>query len=253
MDKTALIVGHPGHELMVYHWVEQHQPLYFCLTDGSGGNATSRLDSTARLLENAGARRGHLFGRYTDKEVYRLLLEGRIEVFVELAKELADALIEAEVDSVAGDAVEGFNPVHDVCRFLIDGALALVYRQTGRVIRNYDFVLDARPDSCPEPLRGDALWMHLDEAAVERKLEAALGYQELRAEVQVALQRHGKNAFALECLRPAATRLLLQQFEDDVPFYERFGQKRVDEGLYDEIIRYRPHVLPVRTALEKET
>jgi hypothetical protein len=250
--KAAVIVAHPGHELMVYHWLERHRPLYFCLTEGSGGSAAPRLESTNRLLQQVGARPGRIFGRYPDREVYRLLLDGRVDVFVRLAQELADALIEAGVDFVAGDAVEGFNPVHDVCRFVIDGAAARVRRRTGRVLGNYDFVLDSRPDTCPEPLRAGARWLRLDEAALQRKLAAALGYPELRAEVRAASLRFGTNAFAVECLRPAATPLLLEQFENEVPAYERYGQIRGRAGLYREIIRYRQHVLPVRAALAEE-
>src|SRR5437763_5558711 len=115
----------------------QRRPLYFCLTDGSGGNAASRLASTTRLLDGVGARRGPLFGRYPDREIYRLLIDRRVDVFVGLAHELADALTNAGVDCVAGDAAEGFNPAHDVCRFLIDGAAALVQRRTGRVLQHY--------------------------------------------------------------------------------------------------------------------
>src|SRR5262245_29806528 len=97
LGRAALIVAHPGHELLVHHWSERHRPLYFCLTDGSGGSATSRLSSTSRLLARIGARHGALYGRYPDKEVYRLLLERRVDVFVGLTDELAGALIDAEV------------------------------------------------------------------------------------------------------------------------------------------------------------
>ena len=116
---VAIIVAHPGHELVVHHYMEVHRPLYFCLTDGSGGNAQSRLASTDRLIDQVGARRGAIYGRFSDKEVYRLLLEGHANVFVDLRNELADSLIDADIQCVAGDAMEGFNPGHDVCRALI--------------------------------------------------------------------------------------------------------------------------------------
>ncbi len=250
MGKAAVIVAHPGHELMVYHWMERHHPIYFCLTDGSGGNARSRMASTGRLIDKTGAAAGPLYGRYADKEVYRLLLEGRADVFVGLAKELAGALAAADVDCVAGDALEGFNPVHDVCRFVIDGAVAMVQRQTGRLVRNYDFVLDRPPDACPEPLPAGLLRLCLDEAALERKLEAALAYLELRAEVQAAVERFGRQAYAVECLRPAATRAMIARFEMEKPAYERSGQIRVGEGRYHEVIRFREHVWPVLAAIE---
>ena len=73
----------------------------------------------------------------------------------------------------------------------------------------YAFVLDAAPDSCPSPLRADAWWLRLDEAALERKLGAAQAYPEMREEVAAALERFGRHAFAVECLRPAATRSMI--------------------------------------------
>lgn len=245
---AAVIVAHPGHELLIYHWIERHQPLYCCLTDGSGGSATSRLASSTRLLERVGATPGPLYGRYPDKDVYRLLLDRRVDVFIGLAKELAAVLTSAGVDCVAGDAVEGFNPVHDVCRILVDGAVAMVRERTGRVIRNYDFVLDAPPDGCPDPLRDGALVLRLDEAALGRKTTAALAYPEMRDEVQAALERFGRQAFAVECLRPART--MTARFDREAPTYEGSGQIRVNEGLYREIIRYREHVFPVLRAIE---
>lgn len=243
-------MAHPGHELRVFHWMEQERPLYFCLTEGSGGAAESRMASTTALLERVGARPGSLYGRYPDKAIYRLLLDGRTDVFVQLARELADGLLAAGIDRVAGDAVEGFNPAHDICRFLIDGAVEIVRRRTDREIRNCEFVLDSRPDDCPEAVRAEATWIHLDEAALDRKIDSALRYRELRDEVEGALERFGRRAFAVECLRPATTSLMIERFSVDVPAYERHGERRVREGRYDDVIRYRQHVLPVRAAIE---
>lgn len=84
--------------------------MYFCLTEGSGGAAVSRMASTTVLLERIGATAGGVFGRYSDKDVYRLLLDGRHDVFVDLTHELAELLIAANIEYVEGDAVEGFNP-----------------------------------------------------------------------------------------------------------------------------------------------
>jgi hypothetical protein len=245
-NTIALVVAHPGHELAVYHWIEQHHPLYCCLTDGSGGGATSRLSSTARLLDKVGASAGPIYGRYPDTQVYRLLLDRRVDVFVALAEELADALVDAGVDCVAGDAVEGFNPAHDVCRLIVDGAVEIVRRRTGRDVRNYEFALDGPPDAASP----GAIVVRLDEAALDRKLAAAHDYPEMRGEVEAALGRYGRQAFAIECLRPAATTSQTSRFEQELPVYERHGEQRVSEGRYSEIIRYRDHVRPVARAIE---
>jgi hypothetical protein len=249
--RSAIIVAHPGHELRVFHWMERNQPLYCCLTEGSGGMASPRLDSTTRLLDSVGAAVGPILGRYPDKDLYRRLLSGDVALFAQLAVELAEALIATGVTVVAGDAVEGFNPVHDVCRFVIDGAVAIVRTRTGQTLQNYDFVLDSGPDSCPESLRDEAVRFCLDDAALDRKIAAALEYPELHDEVHGALDRFGRSAFAVECLRPSTTGLMIEQFERELPAYERYGQIRVDEGRYTEIIRYRQHVLPVRAAIER--
>ena len=88
-------------------------------------------------------------------------------------------------------------------------------------------------------------------AEQERKLQAALAYPEMRMEVQAALLSHGKRAFAVECLRPAATTTIIERFANEPPAYERLGQIRINEGRYGEVVRYRQHVLPVLTALRE--
>jgi hypothetical protein len=248
--KAAIVVGHPGHELMVYHWIERFQPTYFCLTEGSGGASTSRLHSSEAILDALGVARGTFVGRYSDKELYRLITDGKTEEIVLLVCELAHALIEMEIDSVVGDAIEGFNPVHDVCRFIIDGAVERAWNLTGKRIRNYDFVLDSTPDTCPEFLRGEAKWLHLDEAALERKLNAALSYPELRDEVNGALARYGRQAFSRECLRPSVSQYMIERFETSLPNYESFGEQRVNQGRYCEVIRYRKHICPIIQAID---
>jgi hypothetical protein len=149
------------------------------------------------------------------------------------------------VECVVGDAVEGFNPAHDVCRLMVNGAVELLRRQTGRDVRNYEFLLDGPPEAD----RPGSVVIRLDEAALERKLAAAHDYAEMRAEVDAALGRYGRQAFATECLGPATATPPTMRFEEELPYYERYGEKRVREGRYAEIIRYRDHVLPVAVAI----
>src|SRR6476646_5399321 len=113
MDRrAALVVAHPGHELRVHRWVELARPVVYVLTDGSGHTGRSRLAATSELLARAGARPGPLYGRLADRELYRALLAGDLELFAGLAEELAESLLREEIGIVAGDAVEGFNPGH---------------------------------------------------------------------------------------------------------------------------------------------
>jgi len=246
MPRNAIVVAHPGHELVVHHYMEVHRPLYFCLTNGSGGNAQSRLASTDRLIDEIGARRGPIYGRFSDKDVYSLLLEGHVDVFVELRNELATSLIEAGIECVAGDAMEGFNPGHDVCRALIDSATAMVQARTGNALENYEFAVHNNPATDTE---GAIVRLDLDDRALERKIAAAMAYREIKDDVQDAMERFGRQAFAVECLRPSSTRAMLEQFETTPPRYESIGESRVRDGRYREVVRYREHVAPVFGAL----
>ena len=243
---AAVVVAHPGHELVIHHYLERRRPLYFCLTDGSGGTGQSRLASTSRLLHGVGAFRGSIYGRFSDKEVYRILLDRRVDVFVDLVNELAGNLIDADIECVAGDAMEGFNPAHDLCRALIDSAVAIVGMRTGRFLQNYEFAVHGDPVADP----ADALIrLKLDERALERKIDAAMAYREVIGEVHDALDRFGRQAFAVECLRSSSASAMLEQFESTPPAYESIGERRVSEGRYREVVRYREHVLPVISAL----
>ncbi|HEX8502986.1 MAG TPA: hypothetical protein VF659_20550 [Pyrinomonadaceae bacterium] len=272
--RAALVVSHPGHELRVHGWLETALPLVCVLTDGSGRTQRSRLDSTTRVLEAAGAAAGDVYGAMTDAELYAAVLDFEHERFTRVVDDLAAMMLRERVNCVAGDAAEGYNPAHDICRLLVNAAVRLVRRTTPQSrIANYDFTLIAPPRRCPEALSADAVWLRLDEAALARKLTAARNYPELQAEVEAALsgagsvglREHpdlaaragadfagpGANDFSVECLRPVdARRDSTTPFDGPRPFYEEYGERQVLAGHYERVLRYGEHVLPLAAALD---
>src|SRR5262245_8283766 len=128
---------------MVHGWLEAARPLVMVLTDGSGHTDASRLPSTAALLTRAGATPGSIFGRFTDAELYRTLLDRRVSVFADLADELADEMCRYQIALVAGDDAEGFNPTHDVCRLIIDAAVSLARKRRRYVVNTAFALMDA--------------------------------------------------------------------------------------------------------------
>jgi len=248
--RAALVVGHPGHELRVHRWIEMACPEAYVLTDGSGRTEHSRLASTTCVLSAAGAKSGGIYGRFTDADVYDLIRRGSVAPFVEVMRTLAQEWIAAGVDYVVGDALEGFNPSHDMCRYLVNGAVALVRQETGRVVANFDFLLDGSPNACPDHLRSAAVVLQLDAGALARKLDAARGYPELKFETEAALARFGAAAFSTETLRPVVDlRQGVDAIDPDPPYYETFGERRVRDGHYDSVIRYRATVQPLVRAI----
>ena len=266
-NQPALIVAHPGHELMVLGWVEDAHPRVSIVTDGSGRSGQSRIQSSEQILRAAGAQAGSVWGAMSEPECYAAILNGHTQVFVDLAARLGDELADLHPPYVAGDAREGFNPTHDICRMVIDAAVKRAGRR-GITIRNYAFFLFAPHDKCPVDLWSSAIWKTLPDDQLARKLAAARAYPELMAEAEAAMSGSSRKILAAhpelaaivdasldgmnerrlatECLMPAAGVPVLA---GDKPFYEIYGEQIVAKGTYQHVIRYRDHVQPIERAL----
>lgn len=259
-QRTILVIAHPGHELRVHGWLETTVPAVWILTDGSGHTGRSRIDSTTRVLEPTGAVPGPVYGYMSDVDLYKSVLGFDHRPFINLVDNLAASILHEQVDCIAGDAEEGYNPGHDICRLIINAAVKLVKRKSSEPIRNYDFTLVGPPDQCPEDLRDHSLWLNLDDEAFARKLSAAHNYSELQAEVETALNGAGNealitgvtdaNRFRVECLRPVNSHSLAIRSLDDPPYYEQYGEKQVKSGYYKQVLRYSEHMLPLARALD---
>ena len=243
---VALLVAHPGHELRVHGWVERERPLVYVLTDGSGRRQEARTESTRRLLAAAGARPGPVFGRLKDADLYRALLWGDHRPFVELFEEIADSARQEGLRLLAADAAEGYNPAHDVARLLAN-AVAGHCARLGFPVENLAFPLEAAPD---EGAGDVVVRLELDDEAFARKLAAARAYAAMSEEVDRALGGHGEAAFRVETLRRADPGFDLEAAHGPTPFYERFGEQRVAEGVYPEVVRFQAHLQPLAARLE---
>lgn len=253
-ERAILVIAHPGHELRVHGWLETMAPAVWILTDGSGHTGRSRIDSTTRVLKSTGAVPGPVYGSMSDADLYNTVLGFDHRPFLELVDKLAAAILHEQVDCIAGDAEEGYNPGHDTCRLIINAAVKLVQRKSGKPIRNYDFTLVGPPDQCPDDVRDHSLWLNLDDEAFARKLSAARNYPELQMEVETALNGTGvrdTGRFRVECLRRVNSHsLAIRSLEDEPPFYEQYGEKQVKSGYYSHVLRYSEHMLPLARALD---
>jgi hypothetical protein len=247
--RPVLVIAHPGHELRVFAWMERAQPLVFVLTDGSGSEGAARIDSTTTVLRQTSSRPGSIYGRLSDRAIYAAMLEQDTGCFLQLADELADAIVAEGADCIVADAIEGFNPSHDVCRIVTNAALRLARRKSGRLIPSFDFLLEGPPDTCPPDQRERAIWVSLDDEALARKLAAADAYGELRSEVERTVRRFGTEPFRTECLRPSEPTNPYGWDPSQVPYYETYGAQRVAAGAYDKVLRFREHMQPIADAL----
>jgi hypothetical protein len=236
-----ILAAHPGHELLLYGWMLEARPRVCVLTDGSGHHAASRLPATKDLLDSIGATAGEIFGRFTDRQVYAALLEGRSEVVSALVDEMAEIVVRHSIDAIVADAMEGFNPVHDLCRIIAGAACDLA----GRTIRRYEYPLHAGP-----PAQADYnIVYRLDDATLEAKLAAARRMSVAIPDVAGMLAQFGEEAFRIEPFSEAPEWTTVRWRDPERPLYERVGEERVADGRYDSVIRYRDHFQPLLDSL----
>jgi hypothetical protein len=240
ISRPALVICHPGHELKLFGWVALARPVVHILTDGSGSSKRPRLKSTERVLESAGVQPGELFGRFSDAELYQRLLQRDAGFFIDLVEELTEILLGLGSSLIVGDAAEGYNSGHDVCRLLVDAAVMRIRQRAGRCIRNRAVALTV-------PSRNEAgEKIELSADLLQRKLEAARHYAELADEVERFFVLFGPNAFAVETLLPV--RCLLS-VPGNRPDYEEYGRRQVEAGHYPAVIRYTDHIAPLAAKL----
>ncbi len=249
--KAALVIAHPGHELRVYGWLETIKPIVCVLTNGAGHTEKSRLHSTTRILESVGATPGSIYGKYADTEIYRAVLRQDFKFFTDLVDSFVRFLIDQKIDYVVGDASEGYNPGHDVCRLVINTAVEIVQQKMGASIANFEFLLIGHPDQSPQEFEAKTFRFVLDNATHRRKLEVSRGYAEMISEVESALAEFGEESFRTESFRPLMSVATSEDQVEKVPFYEQHGERQVAAGYYQHVIRYRQHILPLVEALQR--
>jgi hypothetical protein len=223
----------------VHGWVALARPRVCVLTDGSGRSSASRLPSTRTLLEGLGASPGPIFGALSDADAYAALVDHRAGTFVELAERLADCLRRENIRYVAGDAAEGYNPVHDACRLVLNAAVAIASR-SGSCVGNFEFPLVDAPAACNPAQRNGAIALRLSDDQLEHKLETARRYPDLAEDGEEAMGRFGAEGFRVELLRPAAPAAAHDGLPDTAPFYERHGdadERSAFEGVAGSLLR----------------
>jgi hypothetical protein len=249
--RGVLVIAHPGHELRVHHWLERARPCVLVLTDGSGHTDHPRIAATTALLQQTGAAPGPLYGSLSDRDLYRAILSGDAERLIALAEEMARILDRLEADYVVGDAVEGFNPGHDVCRLILNAALVRAESIGGRRPKNFEFLLegphgDSTPKDCAE-----SIVLRLDDDAYRRKLDAASAYPGIAADMSRLHENFGPDSLRVELLRPVRYGLEIGGRFRHPAFYEGYGEKQVAAGFYRDVIRFREHLAPLARRLSE--
>lgn len=237
---AALIVGHPGHELRLFRWLECAHPVVFVITDGSG-SGRPRTTSTREVLAAAGCAPGAVLGAFTDLEIYQAMLKGDVTGVAAVTERIADSLAALGVRSVVADAFEFYNPTHDLCSVVARLAASRAQEGSGVEIQCFDYAVTG-------PATAAGLVVELEAADVVRKIEAAYRFENLSNDVTELLAAVGRDDLACEVLRPLANAINLPS-PGRKPYYEAHGETRVASGRYREVLRYEQHFVPFVRAL----
>ena len=245
-QRAVLVVAHPGHELLLHHWLERARPIVCALTDGSGGHAQDRSARSRGIIESAGGEIGPVFGAASDRVWYRAILDGDRRPFDSAAARIAEVCAAQGVTQIVADAFEFFNPMHDLCSCLAQHVSAQLQGLAAIELLTY-------PIERPDLLQTDPAHVFaLDDAALGRKLAAAADYYELTSEVERRRIAAVENV-AVERLFAVDTSRVWPRVPPEQPFYERFGRERIGRGTYAELITYASHVRPLAVMLTGAT
>jgi hypothetical protein len=246
--RVALVAAHPGHELRLSTWVAQTRPLLFIITKGArSGGSEVRIQASRALALHLGAVPGDPFGAAFDRQIYQWILDRNIDVFSRMVDRLRDAFVEQKVGCVVMDAWQNYNPVHDLTHLLARVAAVEASKQLQRPILRLDYPVVLGP-LAGAPCGPERMRMVLSEPERAVKMQLVARYPEIADDVEAMLKEAGPcvlDTETLHHLRPLAD---LTPTADTPPWYEQYGEARVDSGVYASVLRWS-HMMPIVSAL----
>lgn len=249
----VLVFSHPNHELAVYGLLQRFRPHLIFLTDGGGAE---RVEQTERGLERIDLRDRAQFLDYPEASFYEGLLEGDVGLFREVARRIREKLDGIRPEQVLCDAVEFYNPVHDLSLPIVLAALAdtdavaifevpLLYQVPGDTER---YAVQRMPAS----RAAGRVVVQLTAAELTAKLAARDEvYSLLRAQLGPVLGLLPDEHFAHEEIAAAPPELPTPDDERVLRFEWR-GKLHQRSGAVDRVITYADHYLPVASSLQSE-
>lgn len=247
----VLIFSHPNHELAVCGLIQRLRPHLIFLTDGG---SAKRVAQTEEGLERIGLRDRAQFLDYPEASFYHALLDGDVSLFREVAHRVREKLDHVGPEQVLCDAVEFYNPVHDLSLPIVLTALA---ETEGVAVFEVPLLYQIPGDSeryavqrLPASRAAGGLVLQLTEAELNAKLAARDEvYSLLREQLGPVLGLLPDAHFAREEMAAASPTLPVPD-DERVLRYEWRGKLHQQSGAVDRVITYAEHYLPAAASLQ---
>lgn len=138
---TLIVFSHPNHELAVFGYLQKMRPFLLYLTDGGG---EARVEQTRLGLESIGLLDHASFINHTEESFYDALVACDSRFFAAVADEVRLQVEALEPEQILCDAIEFYNPIHDMSLPVVRAALRgcsgpavfevpLIYQELGEV------------------------------------------------------------------------------------------------------------------------
>jgi len=246
-QRWLFVFSHPNHEIAVFGLIQRLRPRLVYLTDGG---PPSRVAATKAGLQRVGLLDGAVFLNRTEASLYQALVDRNVPFWRALAEEVAPIIVETRPDGVAADAIEYYNPVHDLCLPVVQAAL----RISGSAAPLYEVPLIRQ--------RNEDGGFSLQSALVEDGEQILLTDAEWDMKWSTWTEVHGGQLYSLGDLinrqgRPGLEREAIHRARSPMRQpgpteclrYEVRGKLLAERGEVAEVITHDGHVQPVIRAL----
>jgi hypothetical protein len=124
-EPSLVIYGHPNHELATFGLLQRLKPHMVFLTDGG---SDQRLKQTRQGLSSIGLLDRATFLNHRENDFYGALLRHDTDFFAAIAEQVCEHIREIGSEQVLCDAVEFYNPIHDLALPIAQAAMKRVNR-----------------------------------------------------------------------------------------------------------------------------
>jgi hypothetical protein len=249
-QSTAIVLSHPNHELAIFGLLQRTKAKLIFLTDGGGGSRI--LDSkkgvaSINLLDRA------VFLNYPEAQFYQSLCDRDDSFFRTVAGKVSALLKTWRPRQILCDAVEFYNPVHDLSLPIVVAALegpdAKALFEIPLMHQNASPAESYEVQRLPASRRNQQIEIHLSDAELHQKLSAANQiYARLISELGLSIADLPDSQLSTEVVAPA-TLSISKPAGDQTLRYNWRGELRVERGDFSEAITYQKHYVPVASAL----
>jgi LmbE family N-acetylglucosaminyl deacetylase len=247
--RRLMIFSHPNHELGLYGFEQRVRPSFVFLTDGS---TEKRIGESKAALDAIGLLEKARYLLYPESSIYERMLDGDVAYFEEIVERVRAVVDEIEPEQVFCDAVEFYNPTHDISLPITRAALA------GRPdVEVFEVPLAYQPSNGADTImqrvmpsrREEAISIRLTPEATAAKRRARDEiYSVLRADLGETICGIAEEQLAIEEMRPADRGLQPVPGECRLRYDER-GRLFLERGEVDRALTWAEHYRPVAERL----